>query len=106
MTVKRKPRADRNHLIYSLTVNGEQYIGVTVLADRSINKSLAARWRKHKSRAKVEDKKWGLCEAIRKYGHEAFTVEAVQVVRGKAAAHKIERQLIRTLNPSLNTDIR
>ena len=103
---KRKVRADRNHLIYSLTANGETYIGVTVVRDRSVKKSLAWRWRKHQNRAFGEDKSWGLCKAIREYGPEAFEIEVVQIVRGKAAAHKIERDLIRQLNPSLNTDTR
>lgn len=106
MTIKRKVRTDRNHLIYSLAVNGETYIGVTVLRDRSVKKSLAWRFRKHVNRAYAEDKSWGLCKAIREYGPEAFTVEAVQIVRGKAEAHKIERKLIRELEPSLNTDVR
>jgi hypothetical protein len=103
---KRKVRSDRNHVIYSVRIGDMEYIGVTVMRERSVNKSLAWRWRKHQNRAYGEDKGWKLCEAIRKYGPESFVVEAVQVVRGKSAAHKIERDIIRNRNPILNTDKR
>ena len=104
--MKRKTRSDRNHLIYSLSVEGKEYIGVTVVRERSAKKSLAWRWRKHVNRALTEGKKWKLCVAIRKHGPEAFDVEIVQIVRGKSEAHKIERELIRERNPKLNTDVR
>jgi hypothetical protein len=47
-----------------------------------------------------------LCSAIRKHGAEKFLVEVVEVVRGKSAAHEIERVLIRKIKPKLNTDTR
>lgn len=103
---RRKRRTDRNHIIYSIAIGKREYIGVTYVEDRSPTKSLARRWRKHVQRAYAEDKSWKLCEAIRKYGPDAFTVEVVQVVRGKAAAHEIERDLIRVRKPKLNTDVR
>lgn len=103
---KRKKRSDRNHIVYSLAIGKREYIGVTVVNDRSPSKSLNRRWQKHVQRAYAEEKGWKLCEAIRRHGPEKFIVEVVQVVRGKAEAHKIERELIRLRNPKLNTDVR
>ena len=82
------------------------YIGMTHVENGSPTKSLRRRWLKHVQRAMAENKTWNLCEAIRKYGPDAFTVEIVEVVRGKTAAHDVERQLIRDLKPKLNTDVR
>jgi hypothetical protein len=106
MIQKRKTRSDRNHIIYSIAIGKREYIGVTVVSNRSVAKSLKRRWQKHVQRAYAEDKGWKLSLAIRKYGPEAFVVETVQIVRGKAAAHAIERDLIRMRKPKLNTDVR
>lgn len=102
----RKRRTDRNHIVYSLTIGKREYIGVTYVENRSPTKSLERRFRKHVQRAYAENKGWKLCEAIRKYGPDAFELEVIQVVRGKAAAHEIERDLIRIRKPKLNTDVR
>ena len=104
--MKRKKRTDRNHIVYKLQVKNLVYIGVTFVEQASPKKSLARRWRKHVQRALAEDRSWRLCDAIRKYGPDAFVVEVVQVVRGKANAHVLERELIRELKPKLNTDVR
>lgn len=106
MRAKRKTRSDRNHLVYKLQVKNLTYIGVTVVEDRSPAKSLARRWRKHVQRAMTEQRDWRLCNAIRKFGRDAFTVEIIEVVRGKSNAHDLERVLIRELKPKLNTDVR
>lgn len=106
MIQKRKTRSDRNHIIYSVAIGAREYIGVTVVNDRSPSKSLKRRWQKHVQRALAEDKGWKLSAAIRKYGPDAFTVEVVQIVRGKSEAHKVERDLIRIRKPKLNTDVR
>jgi len=82
------------------------YIGVTVVEKRNPQYSLKRRWQKHVSRALTEGKVWKLCAAIRRHGSEKFSVEIVETVRGKETAHKRERQLIRELRPSLNTDVR
>lgn len=82
------------------------YIGVTYVEDRSPVKSLRRRWQKHVRRALTENRDWKLCKAIRDYGPEAFDVSIVRIVRGKEAAHEIERDLIRTRKPCLNTDVR
>lgn len=106
MTKRRKKRSDRNHLIYKIQVKSMVYIGMTHVENGSPVKSLRRRWLKHVQRAMTENKTWKLCEAIRKYGPDAFTVEIIEVVRGKTAAHDVERQLIRDLKPKLNTDVR
>lgn len=104
--IKRKSRSDRKHLIYSLSVNGQEYIGVTFVDKSAVKKSLDRRWRKHVNRALNEDKNWKLCVAIRKYGPESFDVVVLDVIRGKSAAHQVERELIKTRKPKLNTDVR
>jgi len=106
ISMMRKKRADRNHIVYSLAVGKLEYIGVTYVQDRSPSKSLRRRWQKHVRRALTEGRDWSLCKAIRKYGAEAFEVCVLEVVRGKPAAHIRERELIRSLRPRLNTDVR
>jgi len=61
------------------------------------------RWQKHVRRALTENRDWKLCKAIRKYGPEAFTLQILEIVRGKASAHARERELIFQYNPMLNT---
>lgn len=104
--IKRKRRLDRNHIVYSLAVGKLEYIGVTYVQDRSPSKSLRRRWLKHVQRALTEGRDWTLCKAIRKHGPEAFETQVLEVVRGKAEAHKRERDYIRMLKPKLNTDVR
>lgn len=106
MLIRRKTRSDRNHIIYSIAIGKREYIGVTVVNGRSPTKSLKRRWQKHVQRALAEDKGWKLSLAIRKYGADAFSVEIVQIVRGKSNAHNVERDLIRSRKPKLNTDVR
>ena len=103
----RKKRTDRNHIIYELRVNGLNYIGVTAKTESTINKSVLARAAKHFYRAKTESKNWLLCQELRKLADKSeIEVLVHEVVRGKAAAHKREVELRRTLRPALNTDIR
>jgi GIY-YIG catalytic domain len=104
--VTRKRRSDRNHVIYVIenTNTGHQYIGLTVLAFKgNIKRTINRRFQKHVQRAMAEDKSWALSRSIRRYGSEVFTITALEVIRGKAAAHKRETQLINTLQPLLNT---
>jgi hypothetical protein len=103
----RKKRTDRNHIIYELRVNGENYIGVTAKTETTINKSVLARAAKHFYRAKTEGKQWLLCQALRSLNSkDEIEVLVHEVVRGKAAAHKREVELRRQLQPILNTDTR
>jgi len=104
MARQRKARSDRNHAIYLITntVTNEQYIGITVIVG-NIKKAIRVRCQKHAERARNENKNWGLCNALREHGAENFTYGLLQVVRGKKNAHAVELELIRSINPALNT---
>ncbi len=103
----RKKRVDRTHIIYELRVNGASYIGVTAKTETTINKSVLARAAKHFYRAKKENKDWLLCRALRSLNDKSeIEVLVHETLRGKAAAHKREVELRRTLRPELNTDCR
>jgi hypothetical protein len=103
----RKKRADRNHIIYELVVNGLNYIGVTAKTESTVNKSVLARAAKHFYRAKKEDKNWSLCVALRELSDKSeIEVYVHEIVRGKAAAHKREVEIRRMVKPVLNTDTR
>lgn len=106
-TVTRKKREDRNHIIYELVINGENYIGVTAKTESTILKSVKARAAKHFYRAKTEGKDWLLCVELRKLASkEEIEIRVHEVVRGKADAHKREVEIRREVRPTLNTDVR
>ena len=103
----RKRRTDRNHVIYLITckVTGDTYVGITVATGRAYKKSVAKRWTKHLYHALVE-KRTGLLQiAIREHGADAFEHTVLEIVRGKAATHKRERELIGELAPTLNVEL-
>ena len=103
----RKKRADRNHIIYELRVNGLNYIGVTAKTESTVNKSVLSRAAKHYYRAKTETKDWLLCAELRKLNDKSeIEVYVHEVIRGKAEAHKREVELRRVIKPALNTDTR
>jgi hypothetical protein len=103
----RKKRTDRTHIIYELRVNGQRYIGVTAKTESTINKSVLARAAKHYYRAQKEAKNWALCTALRSVASKNdIEVLVHETLRGKADAHKRERELIKLFNPELNTDKR
>lgn len=101
----RKKRADRMHAIYRLlnTATSEAYIGMTVCGGVSPKKAIAGRFQRHVTRALTQEKDWKLCKAIREHGAEAFIVELVETVRGKAEAHAREREVTKELGAALNT---
>lgn len=101
---KRKPRSDRNHVVYMLTnlKTNEFYIGITVVRRGNVERSLSIRWRGHCYKAFVELKDWPMPSAIRKYGDDCWKHEALFVVRGKAAAHEQEVALIKKMRPPYN----
>lgn len=98
----RKKRSDRRHIVYSIinAETGDFYIGIT---QGFRQKDLKIRLQKHIRRALTEGKSWRLCDAIRSYGACAFVAQIVEVVKGKAPAHELERQLIRETKPTLNS---
>lgn len=96
----------RNHIIYLITVNGQEYVGMTY-KDKTVLHSLQRRAHKHYYRATVEQKQWLLCSALRTLNskHE-IDIRPLEIVRGKEAAHKRERELIAEMKPVLNSDRR
>ena len=106
-TIARKPRSDRNHIIYELRVNGLNYIGVTAKTESTVLKSVRARAAKHFYRAQKEDKNWLLCAELRKLSSkDDIEIIVHEIVRGKAEAHKREVEIRRAVRPALNTDVR
>jgi len=103
----RKRRSDRTHIVYMLVVNGLRYIGVTAKTETTVLKSVRARAAKHFYRAKTETKDWALCGALRTLNSkEEIEIRVVELLRGKAVAHKREVEIRRELRPELNTDVR
>jgi hypothetical protein len=100
----RKRRQDTKHAVYMLvnTNTNETYIGITVCGSQ-VNKALKVRFQKHVRRALTENKDWALCRSIREHGAEAFVVLLVDVVRGRKPAHSVERDIINSHFPELNT---
>lgn len=105
-TATRKKRSDRTHVIYMITSGQDFYIGVTAKTESTVRKSVMTRCMKHLYRSRSEDKSWALYEAMRERGTQDFVVHVLAVVRGKTAAHQLERQMIRDHRPTLNTDVR
>lgn len=97
----RKKRNDRNYVLYRITADSAEYIGLTVALGRAYVKSVKVRVQKHMSRAKVENKDWKLCEALR--WSDSVEYEIIEVIRGRAAAYVRERELIKLYRPELNT---
>ena len=102
----RKKRTDRTHIIYMIESGADFYIGVTAKTMSTVKKSVLVRCNKHMYRMRSEDKSWMLYETMRERGTDSFTVRVVAVVRGKTEAHNVERDMIRTMKPNLNTDTR
>ena len=102
----RKKRVDRLHIIYVIRSGEDFYIGVTAKTESTVIKSLRVRINKHIYRSRSEDKSWALYEALRERGCESFEYGILEVMRGKAEAHRRERELIRAHRPNLNTDVR
>lgn len=103
----RKKRSDRTHILYRIDTKDGFYIGLTAKTQSTVEKSMERRFGKHLSRAVREDKPWSLYVSLRasllgKTQHPV-SIHILTTVRGKAEAHRVERELIRDLAPSLNT---
>ena len=101
----RKKRSDRNHIVYEIvnTINGKRYIGITQAIGRAFNYSALRRFQKHISRAKQENKDWALYKDMKKYGPDVYDVYVFDIVRGKAEAHRIEREQLKLNDYKLNS---
>lgn len=105
--IQRKKRSDRTHIIYQITVGRKFYIGVTAKTQSTVLKSVRSRIAKHFYRAQTEGLNWLLCKELRKLEcKEDIEFTVIATVRGKSAAHTYERELIRKLQPVLNSDKR
>ena len=96
----RRKRSDRNYVLYRLYIDGQEYIGLTVSIGRAFLRSVKVRVQKHMSRAKVENKDWTVCEALR--NADVIEYEVLEVIRGRRNAYQRERQLIAEYQPELN----
>ena len=103
----RKRRSDRSQVLYSIVcdVTGEEYVGLTVSLGRARLKSIKSRWQKHVYHALVEGRSFPLQVAIREHGPENFSHELLAVVRGKTAAHELEREIIAERKPAFNVEL-
>lgn len=57
----------------------------------------------HIHRAINENKNWKISNSIKEHRKENFKIEIKEIVRGKSNAHKREIELIKIMNPTLNT---
>jgi hypothetical protein len=103
---KRRTRSDRRHVVYRLVhpPTGGSYIGITAVIDRSPDRSVRKRWTQHLWHARSAGREGPLADLIRSRGDDPWLVQVVEVVKGKAAAHAVELQLIRDESPTLNTE--
>ena len=103
---KRKRRTDRNHVIYVIRCvkTDHEYIGLTAVSyGGNVKRTMYRRFQKHVQRAMAESKDWGLSRAIRKHGADKFNISELEIIRGKRPAHARETELIKSLDPRLNT---
>ena len=98
----RKKRSDRQHAIYEICIAGQSYIGITAKTQSTILKSVKIRFAKHAERARNENKPWPLYKALKKHGAGNAQLFLIETIRGKAAAHRREVELIQLMNPTLN----
>ena len=108
MKQRRTPRTDCNYIIYEARDHrGENYIGITRKTETTVARSIKERWRRHLSRARRENRLWALYVYLKTGGLEhSWTHRVIEVVRGRGEAYARERELVKTLQPSLNSQYR
>lgn len=104
MARTRKIRSDCNYIIYeAVSELGENYIGLTRKTESTVGRSIAERWRRHRSRARNENRLWALYVYLNSGGLDlAWEHRVVEIVRGRRAAYARERELVKELQPTLN----
>ena len=104
--MNRKRRNDRNQVIYLLTCveTGERYVGLTVARSRAYKRSMNIRFEAHIRNATVYGKDTLLYRAMRAHGPASFTKDVLDVVRGKAEAHRRELEIARQIGAELNME--
>jgi hypothetical protein len=82
---------------------GNNYVGLTRKSQPNTNKVVAERWRKHRSRARNENRLWALYVYLKSGGLDlAWTHRVITVIRGRAEAYAWEREYVKAHRPSLN----
>ena len=104
MARERKIRSDCNYIIYEAVDElGNSYIGVTRKTQSTVAKSVKERWRKHLSRARNENRLWTLYIYLKSGGLDlAWEHRVLEIIRGRGAAYAREREIVKTLQPTLN----
>ena len=108
MKTRRTPRADCNYIIYeAVDERGQNYIGITRKTEATVARSIKERWRRHLSRARNENRLWALYVYLKTGGLELeWQHRVLEVVRGRKAAYAREREIVKALEPTLNSQYR
>ena len=102
MKTKRTARKASNYVIYVAEHNGSAYIGLTRKGSNTVGKAVLERWRRHISRARNEDRDWELYRYIKSGNWDGWTHRVIEVIRGRAEAYALERELVKQIRPELN----
>lgn len=88
------------YTVYKITnqSNGKFYIGIT-------SRCVLVRWEEHKRHAKHSVNNGHFYRAIKKYGHEVFSVKILSTYKTAEEAKNEEIKLISTLRPSYNSTL-
>jgi hypothetical protein len=82
---------------------GDSYIGLTRKSKPNADKVVLERWRKHKSRARNENRMWALYIYLKSGGLDmTWTHTVIDVIRGRKEAYAYERELVKMMEPELN----
>ena len=82
---------------------GDSYIGLTRKGSVTPVKAVLERWRKHKSRARNENRMWALYIYLKSGGLDmTWTHTVIDIVRGRKEAYAYERELVKLFEPELN----